>query len=88
MLLQQLALALPVVAYLLPWPSAAGWRHRLLVAWRVVQCFAGSLGLPLVWWEVGLVHTLIADAMTSSCGLLWDIEYVVPGARRRIIGNL
>jgi hypothetical protein len=58
--------------------QAASWKKRLKMLWRIAQCFGAAAAAPLLsGTKVELVHTLIADALTSSCVLLWDIESTV-----------
>ena len=68
----------PAVLYLLPLPSIAGCRRRLNILRRLGDCLGAAVGAPILGgFEVKLVHTLIADALTSSCILLWDLEITV-----------
>jgi hypothetical protein len=58
--------------------QAASWKKRLKMLWRIAQCFGAAAAAPLLSGaKVELVHTLIADALTSSCVLLWDIESTI-----------
>ena len=58
-----------------PWPLP-GWRQRKRFMWRLLQCFGCVVGFPALSCNVSLIHVLITDALTSSCLLLWDLEYV------------
>ena len=52
------------------WPA----RRRLL--WRIVQSLGCVLGRPLCG-EVGFVHVVVADTLTSCCLMLWQLEYTI-----------
>jgi len=65
-----------VLPFVLPWPLP-GWRQRKRFLWRLLQCFGCVVGFPALSCDVSFIHVLITDALTSSCLLLWDLEYAI-----------
>lgn len=68
------ALVVALLLLVLPWPLPA-WKQRKQFGWHLSQCLACVVGVPALSFEVRFIHVLITDALTSSCLLLWDLEY-------------
>lgn len=60
------SIAVDFLPFVLPWPLP-GWKARKRFLWRLLQCFGCIVGFPALSCEVGFMHVLITDALTSSC---------------------
>jgi len=66
------AVCLVLGVFCLPRPLPL-WPARRRLLWRILQSLGCVLGRPLCG-EVGFVHVVVADTLTSCCLMLWQLE--------------